>query len=270
MSSIVIAGDTSGSVTLQAPATAGTTVLTLPATSGTVITTASGTAATATNLAGGVAGAIPYQSGSGATGFSAAGTSGQLLQSNGVSAPTWITPSGSGLTLLSTVTASASATVDIETTFSSTYSAYLLVVSGLVISSAGEIRGQLKINGAYVATASTYIFHNAEVSSASASYAARARGTGAGFSWFEFASDVGNAAEKATNLIITITTPSSTTLNHRLSWTGSTAPNAADTIINVVGAASNTTTGALTGIRFSRDTGNFTSGTFRLYGLANS
>jgi hypothetical protein len=31
MSSVVISGDTSGSVTLQAPAVAGTTVLTLPA-----------------------------------------------------------------------------------------------------------------------------------------------------------------------------------------------------------------------------------------------
>jgi hypothetical protein len=37
MSAIVIAGDTSGSVTLDAPANAGTTVLTLPATSGTVM-----------------------------------------------------------------------------------------------------------------------------------------------------------------------------------------------------------------------------------------
>ena len=43
MSSIVIAGDTSGSVTLQAPAVAGTTTLTLPATSGTMLTTASTT-----------------------------------------------------------------------------------------------------------------------------------------------------------------------------------------------------------------------------------
>jgi hypothetical protein len=38
MSSVVIAGDTSGSVTLDAPAVAGTTVLTLPATSGTLNT----------------------------------------------------------------------------------------------------------------------------------------------------------------------------------------------------------------------------------------
>jgi hypothetical protein len=41
MSAITIAGDTSGSITLDAPAVAGTTVLTLPATSGTVLTTAS-------------------------------------------------------------------------------------------------------------------------------------------------------------------------------------------------------------------------------------
>jgi hypothetical protein len=41
MSSVVIAGDTSGSITLDAPAVAGTTVLTLPATSGTVLTTTS-------------------------------------------------------------------------------------------------------------------------------------------------------------------------------------------------------------------------------------
>jgi hypothetical protein len=36
MSAITIAGDTSGSITLDAPAVAGSTVLTLPATSGTV------------------------------------------------------------------------------------------------------------------------------------------------------------------------------------------------------------------------------------------
>jgi hypothetical protein len=39
MSSVVIAGDTSGTVTLAAPAVAGTTTLTLPATTGTVVVT---------------------------------------------------------------------------------------------------------------------------------------------------------------------------------------------------------------------------------------
>ena len=41
MSSVVISGNTSGTITLDAPAVAGTTTLTLPATSGTVLTSAS-------------------------------------------------------------------------------------------------------------------------------------------------------------------------------------------------------------------------------------
>ena len=44
MSSVVIAGDTSGTVTLAAPAVSGTTTLTLPATSGIVVVTATGVA----------------------------------------------------------------------------------------------------------------------------------------------------------------------------------------------------------------------------------
>jgi len=50
------------------------------------------TATTATNLAGGGAGYVPYQSGSGATSFLAAGTIGQTLTSGGTGAPTWSTP----------------------------------------------------------------------------------------------------------------------------------------------------------------------------------
>jgi hypothetical protein len=41
MSSVIIAGDTSGTVTLAAPSVAGTTTLTLPSTSGTIVTSAS-------------------------------------------------------------------------------------------------------------------------------------------------------------------------------------------------------------------------------------
>jgi len=47
MSSVIIAGDTSGTVTLQAPAVAGSTTLTLPATSGTIITGTGGVTAIA-------------------------------------------------------------------------------------------------------------------------------------------------------------------------------------------------------------------------------
>jgi hypothetical protein len=43
----------------------------------------------ATNISGGVAGAVPYQSAVGTTGFSAAGTSSQVLLSGGTGSPAW-------------------------------------------------------------------------------------------------------------------------------------------------------------------------------------
>jgi hypothetical protein len=80
------------------------------------------TATTATNLAGGAAGSLPYQTASGATGFLAAGTNGQVLTlASGI--PSWATPttgtvtsvSGAGtvngLTLTGTVTTSGSLTL---------------------------------------------------------------------------------------------------------------------------------------------------------------
>jgi hypothetical protein len=80
MSSLVIAGDVSGTVTIQAPSAAGTTILTLPSASGTFVTT-SGTP---------TAGAVAYGTGT-TTAFSAVGTSGQVLTSAGSGTPTWTT-----------------------------------------------------------------------------------------------------------------------------------------------------------------------------------
>ena len=51
-------------------------------------------ASTSANLTGGVAGAIPFQTGVGATGFSTAGTAGQIVLSGGTGAPTFINQSG--------------------------------------------------------------------------------------------------------------------------------------------------------------------------------
>jgi hypothetical protein len=53
MASIVVAGDTSGTVTLAAPAVSGTTTLTLPTTSGTVVTDATSTGINASALSTG-------------------------------------------------------------------------------------------------------------------------------------------------------------------------------------------------------------------------
>jgi hypothetical protein len=60
------------------------------ATSATSATSAT-TATTATNVAGGAASQLHYQTGVGTTGFIANGTAGQVLTSNGASAPSWQT-----------------------------------------------------------------------------------------------------------------------------------------------------------------------------------
>lgn len=57
---------------------------------GTITATLAGNATSATHDTGGVAGAIRYQSAVNTSGFSAAGTAGQILLSGGAFAPTWV------------------------------------------------------------------------------------------------------------------------------------------------------------------------------------
>lgn len=71
--------------------------------SGTSFVWAAAPAATsAIDLAGGVAGAVPYQVAPGDTAFTAAGTAGFLLTSNGAGAPTWSNPAGLSVSFAST------------------------------------------------------------------------------------------------------------------------------------------------------------------------
>lgn len=59
------------------------------------------TATTATNIAGGAASQIPYQSSAGTTTFIANGTTGQVLKSNGASAPSWVNATTLAVTSIS-------------------------------------------------------------------------------------------------------------------------------------------------------------------------
>ena len=96
MSSVVISGDTSGSVTLQAPAVAGTTVLTLPATSGTVITGPGGVTAVTAGGTGAstlTANNVILGNGTSAVQFVAPGSNGNVLTSNGT---TWTSAAAGG------------------------------------------------------------------------------------------------------------------------------------------------------------------------------
>jgi len=87
MSSIVIAGDTSGTCTLSANAVAGTTVLTLPTTSGVLYSTPTAgvinVASGGTGLATLTANNVLIGNGTGNVAFVAPGSSGNVLTSNG-------------------------------------------------------------------------------------------------------------------------------------------------------------------------------------------
>ena len=112
MSSVVISGDTSGSVTLQAPATAGTTTITLPATSGAmVVGSPTGVAAIAQGGTGQTTASAAFNAlspitstgdliiGNGTNSATrlAIGSNNQVLTSNGAGAlPTWQTASSGG------------------------------------------------------------------------------------------------------------------------------------------------------------------------------
>ena len=101
-----VTGGAAGSIVYQTGAATTTTlalgttnyVLTAGATAPQYVaqsTLSVGSATNATNatyLSGGVAGAIPWQSAIGVTGFTAAGTTGQVLTSGGTGTPTWTTP----------------------------------------------------------------------------------------------------------------------------------------------------------------------------------
>lgn len=172
-------------------------------------------------------------------------------------------PSGA-IVLLSTVTASASATMDVETTFDGTYDVYELVVSGLIVASAGALNLRMKTAGAYVTSAS-YAYHASKLAVGSAAYAANVSTGAAQVLLFDDAGGSGGC-----DLTIRIHNPASTSLQKSLYWRGHAFDSTSARLQALSGAGHNSFTTALTGIRIFSAAGNITSGTARLYGINNS
>jgi hypothetical protein len=275
---VVLTGDGSGVLELQAAgvtkATLNSSGMTLASplpvgSGGTGATSLSGlTTGTATNLAGGSNGTIPYQSAAGTTQMLAVGTSGQLLQSNGAAAPTWVTPSSGALTLLSTVTASNSATIDIEA-FSATYDNYFLIVKGVRPGTTNNtLRCQFKLSGAYD-TSAVYRYHANASNVFDATYSS--------FNGYSEASiRISNFLDKTQSqstfgCVMNILDVNETSFYRGVTWTGLTINNSSNATTMAYGIGSNNgTTSALTGIRFLMSAGNILLGTFQLYGIAKS
>ena len=197
----------------------------------------------------------------------AAGTSGQVLTSAGGGAPTWASPApaANGLVWLSTVTASASATVDIETTFNSTYDNYLLVASHITTSDTFvNIDCRLKLGGAYV-TASDYYFAMTAVSSGAGANVYTGEAPGAATRIRIIQGSGGNASHRCG---FSMNIPILGTVFRTVEWHGYNARGETEHRL-AAGAGMCANTGALTGVRIYATTGTI-SGTFRLYGIANS
>jgi hypothetical protein len=221
-----------------------------------------GTNSTATATAGG----IGYGTGT-AHAYTSAGSSGQVLTSAGAGAPTWSTPAGSSWVYLSTTTASASATVDVENAFDSTYSTYVIVLSDVYpATNTTELRVRFKIGGTYVTTSYGYMsLDNTTTSTGSFSAFGGVNQAQGIIARYVF----GNNAARTMQTTMFISNPSSTSTHKSVYGTGIYYQDN-QAIIQQAYSIFNNGTSALTGVRFYMDTGNITGGTFRLYGIKAS
>ncbi len=147
----------------------------------------------------------------------AAGTSGQVITSAGSGLPTWATPQAGAFTLLSTVTAASSATVDIETTFSSTYDAYIIVASGVSVSAGSTaLLSRFKVAGVYVTTA-TYDNH---IDTSSVSTTANVYASSVSSSEIRIASSLMNVSTDSFDFTLHIHMPSNTAFYKKIYWIG--------------------------------------------------
>jgi hypothetical protein len=260
--------DVTGTPTLATVATTGaysdvtgTPTLATVATSGsyTDLTNKPTISTTATNIAGGSAGTIPYQTAADTTAMLGVGTAGQVLQTNGAGAPTWVTPAGGAWVLLSTVIANNVSTADVDTNIDSTYDTYAIVINEVSAPSGNRLYAHLKIAGSYPTT--DYWMGWVSNDGAQQHYG-QARITLLPNTF---------ASGSSTSGMMYIHSPSNTTARH-ISWA------ARETRLQyftqqVTGYAGVGSTGSLTGIRFFSFNSNTyptttITGTFRLYGIA--
>jgi len=227
-----------------------------------------GAARTALGVAIGTDVLAPDGDGSALTGVdslpSQSSQSGKFLTTDG-SAASWGTVAPAGLTLLSSVTASNSSTVDIETTFDSTYDSYVIMITGLNVSNNGvNIRARMKLGGAYVTSGYNL---NVEAKDSSAGPTAQRLNGAAEFRVVYYAENVATGGTGANTTINFYTAgPSNTSFSKMATWDsvakGSRARGNKGFGVNT------SSTAALTGIRFYASAGTLIGGTFKLYGIA--
>jgi len=202
-------------------------------------------------------GAVAYGTGT-AIGYTAAGSSGQVLTSAGSGSPTWSTPSAGAMTLLSTTAlTSGAAAVSITSGFSSTYDDYFIILDSIATLNSDQLAMMFYRSSSMVST-TTYnmTLH------------------GGGSSGFSYGGQSG--------FLISGSTSTSPVLHGHV-WISGANSGANSRIMSDVtvgtptafyhGWGNETTTGNVTGIEFHLNSGasyTFSSGNIRLYGVQKS
>lgn len=217
----------------------------------------------------------------GAFGALSSGTTGQVLTSAGSgAAPSWSTPSGSPWVLLSTINASGASTIDIESTFSSDYDYYKIIIPELYQSYAsyGMLAVRLKMGGSYQTGSNSYNNIYYIVSDGTSFQRVQEYGN-----WVNIAGNagvyVGNQSNGKSAVEITVFRPTSTTsfkycesvVIYPGGGGGQGTPNRVSCAFNYMGTGyGNDSSSTLSGVRIYEYSGGTLTGKAYLYGLKNS
>lgn len=208
----------------------------------------------------------------GSTGITFPDSTTQTTAATASAPPPWV--------LLSTVTASGASTMDIESTFSSTYDYYKIIIPELYQSYAsyGMLAVRLKMGGSYQSGANSYNQIYFIVSDGTSFQRVQSYD-----SWVNIAGNagvyVGNQANGKSSVEITIFSPTSTTAFKHLESNviyggvggGQITPHRVSNAFNYIGTGyGNDSSSTLSGVRIYEYSGGLLTGTARLYGLKNS
>ena len=194
----------------------------------------------------------------------ATGNDGQVLTSTGAGSPPAFEDAAGGggaWTFLSLVSATTATTVDIETTFNSTYDAYVIVASNVYGTSGTLVECLLKIGGSY--QTSNYYGHLSQPYYGAAGYSGVAMSNASAIT----VQDQVSSAIRPSGWVMTMPLdPTITTARKFVTWSG----HAGGSYRNSGGSCNCQPAGALTGIRYQSVGSTTIGGNFRLYGINKS
>lgn len=200
-------------------------------------------------------GTLPFQ-------VVAPGTTGNVLQSNGA---TWVSANAPGaVTLLQTVTASTSATVDMQTGIGATYNFYLITFANITPNTASVFRAQMRIGGSYI-TSSTYRASTIWGSSAGATIANDPQSSTTNINIS--GSSISTTGSSTVSGQLWFSNPTSTSLYKMINFYTSSISASPEFFAGQGGGTNISSTDALSGIRFFFSSGDIVTGVFKLYGI---